>query len=59
KLSPGEILLIGDTLHDFQVATALGTACVLYSGGHQSTGRLEAAGVPVISSLDEILGCLG
>ena len=40
---PGEILYIGDTLHDAQMARALGVACVLVPGGHQSPGRLRQA----------------
>ena len=49
-----EILLIGDTVHDFEVATACGIDCVLVSHGHQSQERLEACGVPVFKSLRTI-----
>ena len=31
-----EILLVGDTTHDFDVAKAIGADCVLVSGGHQT-----------------------
>ena len=51
---PGEPSLrvfVGDTLHDAEVAAALGGKCVLVGGGHQETGRLGAAGVPVVGSL--------
>ena len=34
-------ILIGDSIHDFEVASALGIGCVLYSGGSHSRGRLE------------------
>ena len=50
-------VLVGDSLHDAQVADALGVACVLCAAGHQSRKRLETAGVPVIDSLHE-LPCL-
>jgi len=35
-----EILLIGDTLHDLEVARELGIDCVLVAQGHQSKERL-------------------
>lgn len=46
--------LIGDTLHDAEVATALGINCLLIANGHQSEARLKASGYPVIGSLEEI-----
>lgn len=45
--------LIGDTLHDAEVAKALGAGCVLVSCGHQSAERLSAAGCKVVGSLTE------
>lgn len=47
----GSILLIGDTLHDAEVAKALGWDCVLCAAGHQTKERLEQAGFPVIETL--------
>jgi phosphoglycolate phosphatase len=39
---PGkDILMIGDTLHDLEVAKALGVDCVLVAAGHHSAGRLR------------------
>lgn len=35
-----EMLLIGDTLHDLEVAKELGVDCVLVASGHQSKKRL-------------------
>ena len=46
------VVLVGDTLHDVEVAQALGVACVLIAEGHQSRDRLEQAGVPVYANLD-------
>lgn len=34
-------VLIGDTLHDFEVAEAIGVDCILVANGHQSQRRLE------------------
>jgi phosphoglycolate phosphatase len=55
---PADVLLIGDTLHDHEVATALGCRCLLMEGGHQSRRRIEAAGCPVISGPADILSAI-
>ena len=51
NLPAGQILLIGDTGHDYEVAQAIGVDCCLISGGHQSEQRLLSCGVPVLDSL--------
>ncbi len=51
---PDEVLFIGDTIHDFDVAEAMGVNCVLVANGHNSRERLEACGVPVLDSLAEL-----
>lgn len=50
-LGDGGFCFIGDTLHDAEVARALGGACVLVACGHQRGDRLAAAGVPVAEDL--------
>jgi phosphoglycolate phosphatase len=54
NLDPKEVLFLGDTVHDFEVAHAMGVQCVLIAHGHNSRSRLEACGVPVFDSLAEI-----
>ncbi len=54
-LRPQELLLIGDTLHDAELAEALGARCVLIESGHQSRDRLLATGCPVLSEFSELL----
>ncbi len=58
---PEEILLVGDTLHDFEVAKAIGLQCLLVSHGHQCHTVLQNAGLPLcqnFTDLQEILqGC--
>ena len=49
-------LLIGDSVHDFEVATAIGADCVLVARGHQSRENLEKCGAYVVSTLGEIFG---
>ncbi|MFX1236987.1 MAG: HAD family hydrolase [Promethearchaeota archaeon] len=53
-----EILYVGDTIHDHEVARTLEVDCVLIPSGHQSKERLERREVPIISSLNEVLNFL-
>lgn len=46
-------VLIGDSLHDAEVARELHTQCILVTRGHQSAETLMAAGVPVCGTLLE------
>jgi len=56
--APHEVLLIGDTVHDFEVAREIGSDCVLLDIGHQDRRRLEACGVPVLGSHRELQAVL-
>ncbi len=51
----GETLLIGDTKHDFDVASEIGADCILIASGHQSKSKLEECGVEVFDSLEELI----
>ena len=44
-------VVIGDTMHDFEMARSLGADCILYTGGHCSTDELRTARVPLVSDL--------
>lgn len=46
------VVLIGDSIHDFEVARELGVGCVLYSGGSHSRARLEPF-APVGDTLED------
>jgi phosphoglycolate phosphatase len=48
---PAEILLVGDTLHDLEVARELGVDCALIAGGHHPAARLQATGARVYPDL--------
>lgn len=54
KLHPNAVpVFIGDTVHDSEVASAIGCDCVLVSRGHQGKEELKASGFPVFDSLKE------
>ncbi|MDG1326674.1 MAG: HAD hydrolase-like protein [Opitutales bacterium] len=53
-LPTSEVLLIGDTLHDAEVAAELGLNCILFSGGHNSKELLLKSSCPVIESFAEV-----
>ena len=53
-LDPSAVLLIGDSLHDHEVAQDLGAHCLLIAEGHQSPARLAQSGVPVLNSLADV-----
>ena len=55
KIEPARAVFIGDTLHDMEVATAIGTSCLLVAAGHQSYERLSTNGNLVVESLNGIL----
>jgi phosphoglycolate phosphatase len=56
---PRDVLLVGDTTHDADVAAALGIDVVLVDGGHQSRERLLSTGARVVPSLDAVLTVTG
>jgi phosphoglycolate phosphatase len=47
---PATALVVGDTLHDLELAQGIGCRVVLYAGGHQDRQRLEKSGVPVVET---------
>lgn len=53
-INSGKTWMIGDTIHDNEVAAELGIRCVLVAGGHQSENRLRSTGTFVISRLKEL-----
>ena len=55
SLSPKEVLLIGDTVHDYEVSKAIGCDCVLVSCGHQHLDKFKNYDVPIYNSLSELV----
>ena len=50
-----KIVLIGDTIHDHEVASELGIQCILIANGHQSKERLLLSGFPVLNNIRELI----
>ena len=48
-----DTVMIGDTLHDAEVAKALDTDCILVAYGHQSPDRLVMAGCVVVPTVTD------
>lgn len=49
-----ETIMIGDTLHDLEVAKSLGCDCILVSHGHQHRRRLETGHDKIVDNLDQV-----
>ena len=54
NLRPDEILLVGDTIHDLQVANEIGCSVLFFSQGHNSNNQLFGYSVPIINDLMEV-----
>lgn len=54
-VGPGEVLFIGDTLHDHEVACAIGADCALIPSGHHALPRLSRCGARVLASLRDVM----
>ena len=50
-----EIVMIGDSVHDYEVASEMGINCILVAAGHQSRKVLETCGCKVIDSANELM----
>jgi phosphoglycolate phosphatase len=51
SLKGEEILFVGDTLHDAEVANQMNVDCVLLSAGHQTMEKLKVNGATVLDDL--------
>lgn len=55
KHPDASVLMLGDTVHDVEVANLMRAACILVEGGHQARSVLEADGATVVHNLFEII----
>ena len=49
-----DVVLIGDTKHDYEVAQAIGADCILIPNGHQSRETLLSCGVLVLDDITDV-----
>jgi phosphoglycolate phosphatase len=54
-VDPQEIKLIGDTLHDYEVAKGCGISCILVANGHQSFARLKSLDCLVLEEMKQLV----
>lgn len=52
---PSELLLIGDTMHDYEVAMELKCRCLLVYGGHQSEHRLRQCKCDIVPDIEHVV----
>ena len=50
-----EIIMVGDTIHDSDVARAMNIECILVEHGHVSKDRLLKTSRKVVSDFEELL----
>jgi len=55
NIEKSEIVLIGDTTHDFDVANELGIECILIASGHHSFEKLKSKNEIVLENLSDLL----
>ena len=57
-LKPEEVLLIGDTVHDYEVSKEIGCDCLLVCSGHQSRRKILTCGTSIIESITDVIDFL-
>ena len=55
---PQEVIMIGDTIHDSEVAKAMNIECLLVDHGHVNRERLQKTGRTLISNLNQVADAL-
>ena len=55
SVKPSETIMIGDTIHDYEVSKELDFNCLLFTKGHNSKWRLEKLGVKTFDNYKNLL----
>ena len=55
NIKPQKAVLIGDTIHDYEVAKEIGIDCILIAKGHQNKELLTTCGVTVLDDVSELI----
>ena len=53
--NPKRTVLIGDTVHDYEAATAMGTNCILIANGHNPAEKLKQCDAIVTDSISNVI----
>jgi HAD superfamily hydrolase (TIGR01549 family) len=53
-IDPKDVVVIGDTIHDFEIAAAIGAECILIANGHQNKDVLLQCGKMVLDDISEV-----
>ena len=54
ELNPDKAVFIGDTVHDYEVARAVGCDSILIADGHQSREVLSVTDAVIINCISDI-----
>lgn len=54
-VEPDEVLLIGDTAHDYEVSKEIGCGCLLICNGHQSYQRISNCNTSIIETISDVI----
>ncbi len=54
QILPEQCVLLGDTVHDYEVAHSMGMDCILLSCGHDERDHLEKCGCTVCASVQDL-----
>lgn len=54
-----DVWIVGDTMHDKEVADSAGCRCILVASGYQSRARLGGCDCPVLESIGEVPAFFG
>ena len=54
SILPKQVVFIGDSVHDYEVAQAVGAECILIADGHEHEERLKKTNATVIDRMKDI-----
>ena len=55
RYESNEVIMIGDTIHDYEIARRVGCRCILYNKGHQNIEMAEVKNAVIIGNLNEVI----
>jgi len=58
KADPEQTIIVGDTIHDYEVAEEIGCRVILVTQGHQSESRLNQLNCEKVNNLKELTSLL-